>query len=104
MPVQIKCHPWQIAEIFQQCKQRKEDGHRRQHDGYYPGQHPVNAQYQRSREPVRRIQALGQRQQLILDIEQAVRQKFGGIVGAGDGEPKYAHQQQDHDRYGGELA
>lgn len=35
-PVQIICDSRKIAGVFQKCKQRKKDRHRRQHDGYDP--------------------------------------------------------------------
>ena len=42
-PVHVKGNPGQIAKVFQQGKQREEDGHRRQHYRNHLGQNPVNA-------------------------------------------------------------
>ena len=44
MLIQVERHPRQIAQILQQGKQRKKDGHGRQHYRYHPRQHAVYAQ------------------------------------------------------------
>ena len=44
--IQVKCYPGQIAQIFQQSKQREEDGHGRQHHRNHPGRRAVYPVYQ----------------------------------------------------------
>ena len=49
--IEIERHARQIADVFKECEQRKEDSHRRQHDGYDPCGHPVYAKDQRIMQP-----------------------------------------------------
>ena len=53
--IQDEGHPGEVAEVLQQGKQGKEDGHGGQHDAHHPGQHPVDTQNQGAVEPRRGV-------------------------------------------------
>ena len=60
MPIQMEGNPWQIAQILQQRKKRKENCHWRQHDRHHPRQDAINAVHHHAFQPVWTIASLQQ--------------------------------------------
>ena len=95
--IQVIGNPGQITRVLQQGKQRKEDGHGRQHYRDNPGQDPVDSQYQQPVKPLGGARGHEGFGELVLEAEQGVRQHLGGVIGACDGEPEYHSQHSYHD-------
>lgn len=102
--IQIVGDPGQKTDVLQDSKKRKEDRHRRQHDGDDPCQYTVKSQNQKAVQPGGGVEPEKEAGQAVLDIEQSVRQKGRRIVCAADRDPEDHCQQQKHQRKAGDPA
>ena len=90
--IQIIGNPGQIAGVFQQRKQREENGHRRKHNRDDPGKNPVKAKNQKAVKPVGGMQGKKQCAQVVLYMEENIGQQGGRRSGAGYGNPENDRQ------------
>ena len=94
--VHVERHAGQITGILQQREQGEKDGHGRQHDGYDPRHHAVNAQHQHAVQPFRSMRQAEQVRQRLLAFSKQVGQPLGRIIRPHDGDPENQHHQGEH--------
>ena len=95
--IQVEGHAGQIPEVFQQGKERKKDGHGRQHYRSNPGEHAVHAVYQHAAQPFGRAEPEKKFTQAVACPEEAVRQQLRGVVRPCNGQPENPGEKQQHD-------
>ena len=103
-PIQVKGHPGQVAHVLQQGKKGEEDGHGRQHDGYYPADNLVYAVQQAALQPGGSVQCAQKLCQSCAAPGEQAAEPLGRVVGTADGKPEDDTQQQKHDRDSGPFA
>lgn len=89
-PIHIEGGPGQVSQIFQQGKERKENGHGREHNGYDPGENPANSVYQAVHRRGGGAQEGEEGGQLFFPGKQQVPEQGGWVVGSRHGDPEDA--------------